>query len=297
MGILLLSQHIELRECLDLIGTPGFGYLLKDRVLQRAPVSGRPPLATPHRALTRCPNRRSVGFGHMAALQPMPRLSLSDPRFAALGASWQQNLAFSKKEGMDFGSLIDRAVGEALAVMLGGIPVVVPNGNALQPSQPDCVEVGPVRIVGGVRPQNFDVGYRPDGVRVAFDSKTLNDDKSVGKNWQNMVNDLATEATTVHSRFPSAVVGFIVAMPKPCLPPGPRTNAIVGTLTRLGGRMLVDEPAHRAEAMSLVAWDPATGRIDTALPDLHSPLRVERFSDDLARAYQERFQGLPPHAT
>jgi DNA-binding NarL/FixJ family response regulator len=33
IGILLLSQHIELRECLDLIGTPGFGYLLKDRVL------------------------------------------------------------------------------------------------------------------------------------------------------------------------------------------------------------------------------------------------------------------------
>jgi len=36
VGILLLSQHIELRECLDLIGTPGFGYLLKDRVLHLA---------------------------------------------------------------------------------------------------------------------------------------------------------------------------------------------------------------------------------------------------------------------
>ncbi len=31
--ILLLSQHVELRHCLDLIGTDGFGYLLKDRVL------------------------------------------------------------------------------------------------------------------------------------------------------------------------------------------------------------------------------------------------------------------------
>ena len=31
--VLLLSQHIELRYCMDLIGTPGFGYLLKDRVL------------------------------------------------------------------------------------------------------------------------------------------------------------------------------------------------------------------------------------------------------------------------
>ena len=34
VGLLLLSQHIELRHCLDLIGTPGFGYLLKDRVLR-----------------------------------------------------------------------------------------------------------------------------------------------------------------------------------------------------------------------------------------------------------------------
>jgi DNA-binding NarL/FixJ family response regulator len=36
VGILLLSQHIELRECLGMVGTPGFGYLLKDRVLHLA---------------------------------------------------------------------------------------------------------------------------------------------------------------------------------------------------------------------------------------------------------------------
>ncbi|MGD9960723.1 response regulator transcription factor [Nocardioides sp.] len=33
IGVLLLSQHIELRHCMELIGTAGFGYLLKDRVL------------------------------------------------------------------------------------------------------------------------------------------------------------------------------------------------------------------------------------------------------------------------
>jgi DNA-binding NarL/FixJ family response regulator len=33
-GLLPLSQHIALRDCLPLIGTAGFGYLLKDRVLQ-----------------------------------------------------------------------------------------------------------------------------------------------------------------------------------------------------------------------------------------------------------------------
>lgn len=79
--------------------------------------------------------------------------------------------------------------------------------------------------------------------------------------------------------------------------PGPRTNAIVGTLTRLGGRKLVDEPAHRAEAISLISWDPNTGEIDADLPAPNSPLRYERFSEELGEAYYERFQGLPPHAT
>jgi DNA-binding NarL/FixJ family response regulator len=34
VGVLLLSQHIELRDCLHLIGSPGFGYLLKESVLR-----------------------------------------------------------------------------------------------------------------------------------------------------------------------------------------------------------------------------------------------------------------------
>lgn len=216
----------------------------------------------------------------------------------ASGQDWTQGgEKFTKKQSMDFGKALDTAVGESLAVMLGDIPITVPNQNQLQPSQPDTVEVGPVRIVGGVRPQNFDVGYRPDGVRIAFDSKTLNDNDSVGKNWQNMINDLATEATTVHSRFPTAVVGFIVCIPLPCLANNAsRTGAMVGTLTRLGGRVLVDEPFHRAEALSLLLWDPATGQIDTKLPDPSSPLRIERFHGQMYAAYQDRYQGLPPHA-
>jgi len=36
VGILLLSQHIEFRQCRELVGTPRFGYLLKDRVLHLA---------------------------------------------------------------------------------------------------------------------------------------------------------------------------------------------------------------------------------------------------------------------
>ena len=33
LPIVLLSQHVELRHCTHLLGQPGFGYLLKDRVL------------------------------------------------------------------------------------------------------------------------------------------------------------------------------------------------------------------------------------------------------------------------
>ena len=32
VGVLLLSQHIETTHAVDLVGRPGFGYLLKDRV-------------------------------------------------------------------------------------------------------------------------------------------------------------------------------------------------------------------------------------------------------------------------
>lgn len=186
------------------------------------------------------------------------------------------------------------AVGRALATMLGNIPIATPNSRALTPPQPDCVEVGEVRIIGGVRPQNFDVGYRPDGVRFAFDSKTLNDKDSVGKNWQNMINDLATEATTVHSRFPHAVVAFLVAIPTPCT--GSHQKAILETLERLARRVNVNDQPYLAESISLVLWNPNDGTVDNENPSPLSPLRVEKFSEQVETAYINRYKGLPPHA-
>ncbi len=190
--------------------------------------------------------------------------------------------------------MFDSRVAAALAEMLGGIPVVTPNSSRLSPAEADCVELGALRVVGGVRPQNFDVGYRPDGVRIAFDSKTLNDTKSVGKNYQNMINDLATEATTVHSRFPMALVAFMVVVPRPCLTT--QAPAIVGTLERITSRRAIDEPLHVAEAISFVVWDPATGEVVPDLPTAGSPLRLEQFSQQVESAYLARYKGLPPHA-
>lgn len=96
--------------------------------------------------------------------------------------------SFDRKQGMDFGMVFDTAFANALADMLGGIPVVDPvNDSLLPPPQfPNSVEKGKTRIVGGIRPQNYDAAYRPDGPRVVYDSKSLNEVSSIRKNWQNM---------------------------------------------------------------------------------------------------------------
>ena len=191
----------------------------------------------------------------MAPLRPIPPVTINPSELAPFGQRWLQNENLSRTppySSSDLGRLFDKAVGNSLAEMLGGIPIITPNGSSLLPAQPDCVEVGPVRIIGGVRPQNFDVGYRPDGVRIAFDSKTLNDRASVGKNWQNMVNDLATEATTVHTRFPHAIVAFMVIVPAPCIENTRTFHALSETLERMTGRTSVEQLFHKAEAIAFV---------------------------------------------
>ncbi len=235
----------------------------------------------------------------MATLTPMPPITIDHADLVQFGNTWSSNgerLSRTPPQSSgELGKLFDTAVGKALATMLGGIKIVSPNLNSLTPPLPDCVEVGPVRVVGGVRPQNFDVGYRPDGVRFAFDSKTLNDRESIGKNWQNMINDLATEATTVHSRFPHAVVAFMVIYPAPCVSPALR-KVTIETLERLARRSTVDGPLYMAEAISLVLWNPGDGTIDPNIPTSSSPLRIEKFSEQVEGAYVSRYKGLPPHA-
>jgi len=235
----------------------------------------------------------------MASLASMPSIVINQNELAQFGSTWTQNggrLSRTPPQSSgELGKMFDTAVGKALATMLGGITIATPNSNALTPPLADCVEVGPVRIIGGVRPQNFDVGYRPDGVRFAFDSKTLNDRDSIGKNWQNMINDLATEATTVHSRFPHALVAFMVIYPAPCVSSA-HQKATIETLERLARRSSVDGPPYMAEAISLVLWNPNDGTVVPDIPAPSSPLRIEKFSEQVEAVYVSRYKGLPPHA-
>ena len=240
----------------------------------------------------------------MPELQEMPPISVPPDELARWGSLWSGTVGsdqrpkaanrFDKKQGMDFGRVFDRAFGTALATMLGDIPIVSPNANALTPPHPDCVEVGTTRVIGGIRPQNYDAAYRPDGPRVVFDSKTLNDATSIGKNWQNMINDLASEAATVHTRFPFCVVAFIVVLPAPALQP-PKLRAIRSTLERLGSRKDELDQHHLAEAVSLALWDPSTGDLQEASPDPESTVHLRNMNRRVHAAYVDRYQHLPPH--
>ena len=196
---------------------------------------------------------------------------------------------------MEFGHVFDEAFAEALAQMLGGIPVVKPKANSLTPQLPDCVEVGTTRVIGGIRPQNYDAAYRPDGPRVVFDSKTLNDESSIRKNWQNMINDLASEAATVHTRFPFCVVAFVVVLPAPVVHDR-QLRAIASTLERLGSRKDELDQHHLAEAIALVLWDPRNGKTATP-PAADSPIHISNLHRRVQAAYVDRYQHLPPHTS
>lgn len=242
----------------------------------------------------------------MAALaNEMPQIKISQDELREWGRRWLSQInpetgktkklsAFDRQQSVNFASFIDRSFARSLAVMLGDISILTPNRNALIPEQEDCVEVGPVRIIGGIRPQNFDVAYRPDGPRIVFDSKSLNDKKSIAKNWQNMVNDLATEAATVHTRFPYAIVTFIVVLPQPALAEKQQLD-IIRTLERLGNRQDVLDQAHLAESIALLIWNPKTGRLVEDIPNSESPLRIEKMPATIYRHYIDRYKGLPPH--
>ena len=229
----------------------------------------------------------------MPVLTRMPDIRFPDAALREIAGRWDSDRkVLAKEAGERLGRLCDQLVGAALAEFLGNVPVEAPNRESLLPAAPNCVEVGPARVIGGIRPQNFDVAYRPDGLRFAFDSKTLNSKSSFAKNYQNMINDLASEAATVHTRFPAAVVAFMIAVPAPCL--GPHQARLEAALSRLTERNHPSDEPHRAEAISLVVWDPvaAAVRADATRSD---PLRLSNFSARVQETYVRRYAEMPPH--
>ena len=71
---------------------------------------------------------------------------------------------------------------------------------------------------------------------------------------------------------------------------------MIETLERLARRSTVDGPLYMAESISFVLWQPSDGTIDPDAPLSSSPLRIEKFSQQVEAAYVSRYKGLPPHA-
>ena len=97
----------------------------------------------------------------MANLRPMPTIVLPTDRLVAIGKHWKpQDSELPKAQGQLAGTLCDETVGNALATMLGGISVLKPKMNSLLPAGPDCVEVGPTRVIGGSYVSKYETGER-----------------------------------------------------------------------------------------------------------------------------------------
>ena len=109
-----------------------------------------------------------------------------------------------------------------------------------------------------------------------------------------MVNDLGTESTTCHTRFPYCVVVLVVAIPRDALP-ATQEKDIIRTLERLGSRDDVLDQAHLAEAIAFVLWNPDDGSISSDVPAQGSRIRIENFSKAVEAQYVTRYKGLPPH--
>lgn len=228
----------------------------------------------------------------MAKLAAMPALNLA-PTLSAYVGSWQPKQSLSKQQAMALSAALAHNVGDAFAAMLGGIPLVKAVSGALRPPPKDCVEFGDISVVGAIRPQQFDVAYRPDGLRLVCDTKTLNSKKSVKANYLNMINDLAHEAATADQRSPHAVAAFVVAIPENCVGPH-QLNILTTALSRLTGRVAPSAPADAAEAIALVLWDPATGAVNPLVPAQPS-IRIDNFHTTIEATYALRYGGYAPH--
>src|SRR5437870_4386592 len=83
-------------------------------------------------------------FLRMALLQNMPPIVITPAELIPFGRTWTGNGSSLSRtppnSSTQLGNLFDAKVGAALAVMLGNIPIVVPNMNNLIPSIADCVE-------------------------------------------------------------------------------------------------------------------------------------------------------------
>lgn len=91
---------------------------------------------------------------NVSGILHMPPLNILPEDLRPFGTAWDtNNNSLSRtlpNASMELGKLIDNKVGIALAQMLGNIMIYRPNAISLIPRDPDCVKIGPVRIIGAI---------------------------------------------------------------------------------------------------------------------------------------------------
>lgn len=158
---------------------------------------------------------------------------------------------------------------------------------------------GEREVGGGLRSVKADVSEMSstDGLTLAVEIKPVH--LAVGRAIWNRFGDVRTFAVNVHLKFPFAVVGGVLTLPtterhKSGDDDGwkPTTHLVsraVGRFRRAGGRTTEGEAAHLLEGIAVVAFDRATGAIDSDLPPAGSGLRWTEFIDTIAEVYDARF--------
>jgi hypothetical protein len=180
---------------------------------------------------------------------------------------------------------LSNGLGQAL---LAEIQARLPNFNGV---------AGERTVYGALRTVNADVSetHELDGLRLAVEIKPIN--VAVGRAIWNRFGDIRTFAVNLHLKFPFAVVGGVLAIPTYEVGPGgvhrDTTHLITRAIERLiraGGRRSEGDAPHLLEGVCVVVYDPATAQRDLTVPPLGSGLQWSEFLDELAAAYEARFE-------
>lgn len=175
----------------------------------------------------------------------------------------------------------------------------------------DSAVSGELTILGGLKTKSVDVVVVKEGLGpcIAISVKgTLN----AFRNLTNRMEEAAGDCTNIHISYPNLVYGFFhVIRATPESQTDKRNDAAIDAagnvvdgivryhdaMSRLCGRQDVRDDVSRYEAvcLALVATQKkAKGTIIDSFPPRNSPIRVERFFEDIYRAYDLRYVYAAP---
>jgi hypothetical protein len=146
------------------------------------------------------------------------------------------------------------------------------------------------RYAGGWRSVSVDVHIqKPEqGLILALDPKHLQSRTSVNKNWKNMLNDLVAFSGNLHSRFPSCVVGGIVAFNKSEATQD-TLKEMYSIIDRVAVRQSQTEANDLMEGFAIVIYDCDRERLVPDTPPRHSKLRSDKMFERMAELVVRRY--------